>query len=252
MSAKYRNNFLKNVTVRIDFNKNLYPISSELPPSLKEKVLERFSHMQRKAAIAEQIEMKCGSTEPTRRHVKENHWFFQGKEGDRALCIAPNFMWLDFRKYTDYEDLRETFFTMTDAFFDAFPEVPDLNANRFGIRYFNNIELTDPALTDWTEYLAPNLLSIFSVADDRSAISRAFHNLELNYGDMNLTFLYGMYNFEYPAPIRQKTFTLDFDSYIAKVLKKDELSSSLDSMHDRIVRYFENSITDKFRDMMNR
>lgn len=251
MSVKYRNNFLKNVTVRIDFSKNLYPISSELPSSLKEKVLEQFANMQRKAAIAEQIEMKCGA-EPVRRHVKENHWFFQGKKGDRALCIAPNFMWLDFKKYTDYEDMKETFISMTDAFFDAFPEIPDLGVNRLGLRYFNNIELTDPALTDWTEYLDPSLLSIFSLADDRTAISRAFHNLELNYGDLNLTFLYGMYNFDYPAPIRQKTFTLDFDAYVARVQTREEVPASLDAMHDKISLHFEKSITDGFRDMLNR
>lgn len=251
MSVKYRNNFLKNVTVRIDFNKNLYPISSELPSSLKDKVLERFGNMQRKAAIAEQIEMKCGA-EPMRRHVKENHWFFQGKTGDRALCIAPNFMWLDFKKYSNYEDLKETFLEVVDAFFNAFPEVPDLAANRIGLRYFNNIELTDPALTDWTEYLNSGLLSIFSVADDRRAIARAFHNLEMNYGDMNLTFLYGMYNFDYPAPIKQKTFTLDFDGYVARPRTREEVAATLDALHDKISMYFEKSITDAFREMLNR
>jgi len=250
MSGKYRNNFLKNVTVRVDFTKNLYPISSELPPSLKERVLERFSHMQRKGAIAEQIEMKCGS-DPVRRHVKENHWFFQGKMGDRALCIAPNFMWLDFKKFTDYGDLRETFLAMVDAFFEAFPEVPDLGVNRFGLRYFNNIELTESNLTDWSAYLDPSLHSIFPFVDDSSAVIRAFNNLELKYGDMNLTFLYGMYNFDYPAAMKQKTFTLDFDSFIAKVLTRDQLPASLDFMHDRIAWFFEKSITDRLRELMS-
>ncbi len=251
MSAKYRNNFLKNVTVRIDLNKNLYPISSELPSSLKDKVLERFGHMQRKGALAEQIEMKCGA-DPVRRHVKENHWFFQGKTGDRALCIAPNFMWLDYKKYSDYGDLKETFLAMTEALFDAFPEVPDLGMNRLGLRYYNHIELTDPALTDWSGYIDSSLLSIFSVADDRRAIARAFHNLEMNYGDLNLTFLYGMYNFDYPAPIRQKSFTLDFDGYVSRPQGRDQVAASLDALHDKISHYFEKSITDGFRDMLNR
>ncbi len=249
MSGKYQKNFLKNVTVRVDFNKNLYPISSELPATLKEKVLESFSHMQRKGAIAEQIEMKCGA-DPVRRHVKENHWFFQGKKGDRALCIAPNFMWLDFKKFTDYGDLRETFLAVADAFFDAFPEVPDLGVNRFGLRYFNNIELTEANLTDWTAYLDPSLHSIFPFVDDAGAIIRAFNNMELKYGDMNLTFLYGMYNFDYPAPMKQKTFTLDFDAYIAKALTRDQLPASLDSMHDKIAFYFEKSITDRLRELL--
>ena len=251
MSGKYRNNYLKNVMARIDFNKNLYQISSELPSSVKAKLKDQFPHVQRKSAIAEQVEVKCGS-EPVRRHVKENHWFFQGKNGDRALCIAPSFMWLDFKKYTDYDDLKETFLTISDALLTAFPDVGDLGVNRFGLRYFNNIELTEPTLTDWTEYLNPDLISIFSMVDDKTAIARAFNNLEMNYGDLKLTFLYGMYNFAYPEPIQQKSFTLDFDGYIARQQTKEEIAGSLDDLHEKISGYFEKSITDKFRELMNR
>lgn len=251
MSGKYRADFLKNVTVRMDFNKNLYQISSELPSGFREKAQEFFPRMQRKAALAEQIEMKCGS-EPVRRHIKENHWFFQGDGGERNLCVAPNFLWLDYKSYPGFEDLRKTFLGIAEALFDAFPDVPDLAVNRLGLRYFNNIEMPESNLTDWSEYLSPNLLPIFSVADDTKAISRAFHNLEMNYGDMNLTFLYGMYNFDYPAPIRQKAFTLDFDGYVAKPLTRETLPASLDALHGRIARYFESSITDKLRNLMNR
>ncbi len=251
MSGTYTNNFLKNVTVRLDFNKNLYAISSELPASLKDKVQERFAHMQRKSALAEQIEMKCGS-DPVRRHVKENHWFFQGKEGNRALCIAPNFMWLDYKKFSGYADLRETILAMADALFDAFPEVEDLGVNRLGLRYFNNIELTEAELTDWSAYLNPELCTGLSFADKPAAIARAFNNLEMNYGDMKLTFLYGMYNFDYPAPIKQKTFTLDFDGFIAGKLPRQQLAEGLDALHDKISYYFEKSITDGLRAVMNR
>jgi uncharacterized protein (TIGR04255 family) len=251
MSGKYQTNFLKNVTVRLDLNKNLYPISSELPQALKESALEIFPRMQRKAAIAEQIEMKCGS-EPVRRHVKENHWFFQGVNGDSAMCIAPNFFWVDYKGYVGFDDLRRTFFSILDGFYNSFPEIPDLAGNRLGLRYFNNIEIPEPNLTDWSDYIAPNLLSIVSVVDDESAICRAFHNLEMNYGEMNLTFLYGMYNFDYPQPIKQKSFTLDFDGYVAKPLSREEIRSSLEALHDKISTYFEKSITDGLRRIMNR
>jgi len=251
MSGKYRSDFLKNVTVRMDFSKNLYQISSELPTAFRDRALEFFTRFQRKAALAEQIEMKCGS-EPVRRHVKENHWFFQGKDGEKNMCVAPNFLWIDYKSYPGFADVRETFLGIAGALFDAFPDIPDLAANRLGLRYFNNIEIAEANPTDWSGYLAPNLLPIFSVADDCGAIARAFHNLEMNYGDMNLTFLYGMYNFEYPSPIRQKAFTLDFDGYIAKPLTKETLPASLEALHGRIVHYFENSITDRLRELMNR
>ena len=86
---------------------------------------------------------------------------------DRTLCVAPNFLWLDYKSYSGFEDLRETFLGITEALFAAFPEVPDLAINRLGLRYFNNIEISEPTPTDWTEYLAPNLLPIFAIADDK-------------------------------------------------------------------------------------
>jgi uncharacterized protein (TIGR04255 family) len=128
--------------------------------------------------------------------------------------------------------------------------LPDFDVSRFGLRYFNNIELTDPRLTDWDAYLDKNLLSIFNLADDRTKISRAFHNLELNFGDMNLTFLYGMHNPDYPAPIKQKTFVLDFDAYILKSQDKDEVVSNLEVMHERIQSMFEKNITEQLREIM--
>ena len=79
---------------------------------------------------------------------------------------------------------------------------------------------------------------------------REFHNLEMNYGGMNLTFLYGMHNPDYPAPIRQKTFVLDFDAYAMKVQGKEGLLNSLESMHDRIESLFEKSITERFREII--
>ncbi len=107
-------------------------------------------------------------------------------------------------------------------------------------------------MTDWTEYLNPNLISMFSMVDDKTAIARAFNNLEMNYGDLKLTFLYGMYNFDYPEPIRQKSFTLDFDGYIARQQTREEIGESLDALHGKISGYFEKSITDKFRELMSR
>lgn len=246
MPEKYPHNFLNNVTARIDFGKNYYEISSAVPGAVQEKLKERFPFAQRKKAIAEQVQV-VSETELKRSHVSENHWFYQAKDGGKTFCIAPNFMWLDYKKYEDFADLKENFSTVVEALFES---LPDFSVNRFGFRYFNNIEMTDPHLTDWEAYLDKNLLSIFNIAEDRTKISRAFHNLEMNYGDMNLTFLYGMHNPDYPAPIRQKTFVLDFDAYILKAQNKEAVMSNLELMHDRIKSLFEKSITDKLREIM--
>ncbi|MBP1751672.1 MAG: hypothetical protein H6Q57_508 [Geobacteraceae bacterium] len=246
MPGKYPNNFLKNVTLRLDFGQNHYEISSEVPHALQEKIQERFPFKQRKAALAEQMQI-VSETEIKRSHVRENHWFFQAKDGGRTLCIAPNFLWIDYKKYDDFSDFEETFSVVAAGLYEAFP---DLTVNRFGLRYLNEIELTDSRVTDWEEYLDGNLLTIFALADDKTRISRAFHNLEMNYGDINLTFLYGMHNPDYPAPLRQKTFVLDFDAYALKNIGKENLAGNMRTMHDKITSLFEKSITEKMREMM--
>jgi uncharacterized protein (TIGR04255 family) len=247
VTAKYPHNYLKNVTARIDFGQNYYEVSSDVPGVLQERIKERFPFMQKKSAMAEQLQV-VSETEIKRRHVRENHWFFQAQDGSRTLCIAPNFLWIDYKKYNGFGDLKDTFSKVVDGLFESFP---NFSVNRFGLRYLNEIEMTEPRVTEWGEYLDRDLLAIFVLADDQTKISRAFHNLEMNYGDMNLTFLYGMHNPEYPAPIRQKTFVLDFDAYALKVQGKDALNNCLQVMHDRIESLFERSITDRFREIMS-
>ena len=247
MSAKYPHNFLKNVTARIDFGKNYYGISSAVPGAVQAVLKESFPFVQRKKAIAEQMQV-ISETEVKRSHVNENHWFHQAKDGNKTICLAPNFMWLDYKKYEDFADLKSTFSGVTEALNES---LPDFSVNRFGLRYLNEIELTDPNLTDWEAFLDKNLLSIFNLADDRTKISRAFHNLELNYGDMNLTFLYGMHNPDYPAPLKQKKFVLDFDAYIVNPQSQPDLMVNLELMHERILAFFEKSITGKLREIIS-
>ena len=246
MSEKYPRNFLKNVTARIDFGHNYYEISSAVPGVLQEKIKERFPYMQKKSAMAEQYQV-LSETEVNRRHVKENHWFFQAGDGSKTLCLAPNFLWIDYKKYNGYDDLKEALQAAVDGLRECFP---DFSANRFGLRYLNEIEMTDPHVTEWGEYLNGNLLSIFNMAEDRSKVSRAFHNLEMNHGDVNLTFLYGMHNPDYPAPIRLKTFILDFDAYATQNQNADQIMENLQLMHDKIEALFEKSITDRFREII--
>jgi uncharacterized protein (TIGR04255 family) len=109
------------------FRSGYYEVSSAVPGALQEKVKERFPFMQRKAAMAEQLQV-VSETEIKRRHVKENHWFFQAKDGSSTLCIAPNFLWIDYKKYSDFGDLKDTFSTVVDGLFEGFP---NFSVNRF-------------------------------------------------------------------------------------------------------------------------
>jgi len=175
-------------------------------------------------------------------------WHLWGKEREKHLVITQFFMFIEFTRYSTFEDFGAHFTTLVDSLFDVSKE---LRVRRLGLRYINNIELAGRNSFSWSTYLNRNLLSIFKLSQDKAKIARAFHNLELNLGDYTLRFQYGMPNPDYPAPIRKRIFVLDYDAYSVGVLTKDEIRQSLPVLHDEIESMFESCITDKLRGMMN-
>ena len=103
---------------------------------------------------------------------------------------------------------------------------------------------------NWDKYLQPELLASFSLAKDKSTLSRAFHTLEFNYGDMYLRFQYGMHNPDYPGVIKRKIFTLDYDAHCNQTIERGAIPQFLNRFHDCINESFENVITDNLRKKM--
>jgi uncharacterized protein (TIGR04255 family) len=67
----------------------------------------------------------------------------------------------------------------------------------------------------------------------------------------NLRYRLGMHNPDYPARIRQKVFVLDLDAYTQSAVDLRGVGCLLDDFHATIQRYFELSITDRLRSLMN-
>jgi hypothetical protein len=85
------------------------------------------------------------------------------------------------------------------------------------------------------------------LADDKTKISRAFHNLEINYGDMNLTFVRQCTILNTRRYGRKRLS--GFGAYALKI-GKDSLTNCLQVMHDKIESLFERSITERLREIM--
>jgi uncharacterized protein (TIGR04255 family) len=77
--------------------------------------------------------------------------------------------------------------------------------------------------------------------------SRIFHNFEVVFSDLgfNMRFQFGLHNPDYPAPIRQRMFVLDFDAYCQGMIEPSDIPTVLDKYHAEIQRLFERSITTK-------
>lgn len=151
------------------------------------------------------------------------------------------------KHYESYKIFSENFFTIIEPLLSLHP----IQLRRFGLRFVNHIEFDKGETFSWSRYLNKNLLCIFNIPSNKKLIARAFHNLELNFGDYNMRFQYGMHNPDYPACIKKKIFILDFDSYYAGILEKDDLKSYFSKFHSSIQEMFEYSITDNYKTILN-
>lgn len=242
---KYKKDFLDKVIVRMDFDTPL-PISTNGPAkSIYTIIKERFPITEEKTIMGK--ELLIGPNITKERSIETKEWHYYGKNREKQLTISHGFMFIKYNKYEYYEILREDFLSVLNALFDAYPK---LQIKRLGLRYIDNIKIPDEEPLKWDKYLKPELNSIFTIADNENAISRAFHVLEFNYGEDSLRFQFGMFNPDYPAPIKEKTYTLDHDMYMSKILDKSDIEETLNRFHDKIIHSFEEVITDDLREIM--
>lgn len=242
---KYKKDFLNKVLVRIDFDTPL-PIATNGPAKgIYSTVKERFPITEEKKVIGKEFLIGPGAVK--QRSIQSKEWHYYGKNREKHLTILPNTMFIEYNKYEYYEMLRKDFLSVSDALFNAYPK---LQVKRLGLRYIDNIDVPDENPTEWDKYLKPELSSIFAIMDKKETISRAFHVLEFNYGEDLLRFQFGMFNPDYPAPIKKKIYTLDYDMYVAKSLDKSDIGNTLDRFHEKINRYFEEVITNELRKVM--
>jgi uncharacterized protein (TIGR04255 family) len=242
---KYKKDYLKNVIVRVNFDTEL-AISQKGPKkNIYTQIKGRFPITEEKKVIGKEFRISPESTKEN--SIESKEWHYYGENRNKHLVISPNFMLIEYKKYEYYENLREDFISVLNELYDSYA---DLQINRLGLRYIDNIDIDEPKPTQWKTYFIPQLFSIFSLAKDTETVSRAFHILEFNYGEDSLRFQFGMLNPDYPSPIKKKVFTLDHDMYTNKLLEQSEIPVVLDRFHERISNSFERVITNGLRSKM--
>ncbi|MEN6294211.1 MAG: TIGR04255 family protein [Methanobacterium sp.] len=248
MGNRYTSNFLTNVIVRVDFPNKL-PVEERLPPEVTKIILKSFPISEPKKILGKEFKIKSEeSIEVETNELKRTEWSFFGKNREKTLVVAPEALYISYKEYSSFEALKSEFMGVVKKIFD---NIKDVQVNRIGLRYINEIGLNEPNPTDWTLYLDERLLSIFDLCEDMSKVARGFSNLILNYGDMMLSFNYGMHNPDMPAPIKKKVFILDYDAYYQGFLEVGELEENLVNFHNEIEKMFENNIKDHLRTIMN-
>ncbi len=247
LESKYTKNFIKKIIIRVDFNETPLSFEKGLPTSLTKKALEMFPISDPRPFIYKDI--KITAQEDKINKIEGIEWRYHGKTRGKTLCISHDFVYIEYKKYESIDLINGTFLAILE---ELFIMNPDLQINRFGLRYINQINLEDSTHpTEWEGFINKNLIDSFNIIEDRTRILRAFHLMDLDYSDMRILFQYGMNNPDHPAPIKKKVFILDYDASVEGLQTKDDIGLNIPKFYANIFRLFDISIDDKLREILN-
>ena len=168
---------------------------------------------------------------------------------ENSFAISDNFCFFEFKKYHQYESLKDVFLKALRILKDKFSlEIID----RMGFRYLDKIK---PENENFENYISHNLLGNNKFFDDvgndedlkslNTKKSRSLGRIDFKNNDnINTSFVFGGHNKNYPAPLSDEDFTMDFDSVCLNV-DIDEVEEKLDKMHKIIKVIFKKSITER-------
>jgi uncharacterized protein (TIGR04255 family) len=246
MSKKYNKPFLTKVLMRLDFASNVSNLDRVIPNELKNKIMDHFPIFEPQDIIAQELMVSPMELREKKRQTKE--WVFFDEDKVNKIILTPQFLSFVIQKYTSFESTYKIFIGIVETLFNVYNPI---QASRIGLRYINNVDIRnekDPL--NWEEYLNKDLLSIFEVFDRKDKICKALHILCLNFGNMILSFQYGMHNPDYPATIRQKLFILDYDASSNGLYDLNDVKNNVGEYHEKVQEVFELSIKDNLRNIM--
>ncbi len=243
----YKKNYLTNVIARVDFPSPIDGLDKNLPSKISKGIMKIFPITEPQKRVAQEFQISSNDFKQNKTEFTE--WRFHGKERDKTLTIVPNAIFVEFKVYDTYETLKGEFLEALQIFLNA---INDPISSRLGLRYINKISMGDETLPLlWDIYLNQKMLYLFDFYSKSQFLTRVFHNLEFNFGDYNLRYQFGIHNPDFPAPIKKKIFILDLDAYYQGPQEFNDISQNMNKFHECIQEFFEISITDKMREILN-
>ena len=245
----YERNYLSQVLVRVDLAEPI-PWTETLPREILAAARAGFPIVETspylEGGVAIRADESGGHVEHLERPIR-TEWAFTSAEQNRQLRIGPTYLLVVCGKFQSYSgSLAGVLEPVWSAVLD---KTGDLPTRRLGLRYVNNLPQLDDSrdVLDWTNVVKKRICSLLSVPNPEEALTRGIGIAEYNFGDCMLRFQFGMPNPDYPSPLRQKMFLLDYDCYLETPVESSEVMPVLDSLKGRIEAMFEASITPAFR-----
>ncbi len=252
---RYLTNTITNAILRLDFANPIPQINDELDAKVRSECLKHFQIPEKRQSQNKEIQF---NEEPGKEYVSVSHstiseWCFNGKNSRKELKITQSAIIIDVQEYESFNVLKQEFLAIFKVIRDIYGE---LQLSRMGLRYIDQIEPrkknSGRQLWDayWKDYVDERLLGGLAFADN-SNLAQQMNTCAMNYGEYSLTFQYGMFNPDFPAVAKKSVFVLDTDVYTAGLISPEDAVRYLDIFHDQASNWFESSITDNLRSIMD-
>lgn len=174
---------------------------------------------------------------------------YSSSDQKNKLSISNKFLVIDVANYKNFEEIQRWLQDIVLPFLLK----NKLTVIRTGIRYIN---VFDPdKIRIRKNFFSPEIAATMNVKtfDENSGISltQSMHRTEYHVKGMRLFFRYGFHNPQYPGPLLNKSFALDYDCCTNETVEAAEgLLQYVKDAHDAIQTLFESSITDALRKVM--
>ncbi len=244
---QYINNSLTTVIFRVDFlnpitvdDKSLNDACSSIYPVIQEETVNEHNVQ---TSLNEKGEVTIERNTNTFVNKK-----YSNRQLSRLITVSPRFVFTEVKDYSSYEETSNTFATVFEAIIKANPNV---TIARVGMRYINQIDLTNYKKSTRKNYVKNTLFeSPFDGVIENAALARTQHLVEFVIEDYRVRCVTGLFNPDYPAAIKRNVVTLDFDAFIQGGLTSEEVQKYLDKFHSSIKSLYEASILQKQRELM--
>jgi uncharacterized protein (TIGR04255 family) len=244
--STYKKNFLTDVILRLDFPPIPNRGDEDPPTTFEQKIIANFPIKEPVKGFVLTMENKEGDFTAERK--EETVWRYKANDGKSLVEFKHDFLTIASKDYKDYSSFKVIAEKILKSFFESY-EVKTIN--RMGLRYIDRIVLEEKDIFEWKEYLNADLLQGLNFFEDKKQVRRAMQVIEsAPEPDTNLTFKYGIFNSWYPNELLQKEFFLDYDCY-SFAFPVEEVEKNLDKFNKVATDYFEKSITDKLRAILN-
>ena len=253
-SICYKNSFLNQVIVRIDFLQ-FVPTDMTFYESIEKEILKIFprrgkDQIIRFNSISVVFDPNNNGLPNANGEVLEGiQREYYSNDGSNKLILTNKFMVFEINAYSSFEEHKKWFQSIVLAFFQK----NRISVNRTGIRYINIFEQSRLKLQKkfFASEISASLYPKIAAADDEPQLIRSMHMTEYRINEMTMNFRYGMFNPDYPNSLKKNDFALDFDAFSNDVIDSaDGIIHVIDKGHHEIQSLFERSITESLREVM--